>query len=67
MRQNKGRIDSSLERILERIEEETPVEVKAADVVKDRYVSCLIRKNLRLALLNSEVDYFNYFANLDVI
>ncbi len=28
-------------------------------------MACLIRKNLRLSLQNQEIDYLNYFANLD--
>jgi hypothetical protein len=35
--------------------------------VEDRYIACLIRKNLRMALNNPEIDYLNYFANLDTL
>lgn len=33
--------------------------------VMDEYVSCLIQKNLCKGLANTEVDYFNYYLNLD--
>ena len=28
---------------------------------------CLIKKNLRKALVNTEIDYLNYYATLDAI
>ena len=37
------------------------------EAVEDRYVACLIRKNLRIALQNVEIDLLNYFANLDML
>ena len=33
----------------------------------DNYVTYLIQKNIKKGLLNEEIDYLNYFANLDAI
>jgi hypothetical protein len=33
--------------------------------VEDNYISFLIRKNIKLALKDEEVDFFNHFKKLD--
>jgi hypothetical protein len=67
MRQNKEKINGTLSCIQERIGAEPKVDLGSAQHIKDRYVTCLLRKNLRRALMNEEIDYLNYFANLDAI
>ena len=67
MRQNKIRINNTLTDIQLRIKEEPRVDPNASQHIKDRYVTYLIKKNLRRALLNEEINELNYFANLDAI
>ena len=67
MRNNKKRIDSSIGRIKQRISESNNEQGGYDDEARDNYVKCLIKKNLRKALMNTEIDYLNYFANMDEI
>lgn len=67
MHKSKDKINKTLTQLRRRITEEPLVDSKAADNVRDRYVACLIRKNLAMALLNTEIDYLNYYATLDSI
>lgn len=64
MKYNKNRINQEITKIYNKILEE-PHQISPQESVEDRYVACLVRKNLRLALQNQEIDYLNYFANLD--
>jgi hypothetical protein len=56
-----------VQKVCDRIEEEPPEPPKAIGSVEDKYIACLIRKNLRIALVNSDIDQLNYFANLDTL
>ena len=67
MRQNKVRINNTLSQIQIRIKEEPYVDPNTSQHIKDRYVTYLIQKNLRKALLNEEINFLNYFSNLDAI
>ena len=65
MSKNKRAIDYSLERILNRIFEEPERPLSNTNIVQDKYITFLIKKNIKLALQNRQIDFFNYFANLD--
>lgn len=67
MKQNKVRINSELQKVYDRIINEPARAIKPAESVEDKYIACLIRKNLRIALANTEIDFLNYFANLDML
>lgn len=64
MKHNKNRINQEITKIYNKILQQ-PQQIIQQESVEDRYVACLIRKNLRLSLQNQEIDYLNYFANLD--
>lgn len=67
MKQNKVRINEEVQKVCDRIASEPAPVLRPTEAVEDRYVACLIRKNLRIALQNTEIDFLNYFANLDTL
>jgi len=67
MKQNKKRINEEVQKVCDRIAIEPPPHPRPAEGVEDRYVACLIKKNLKIALQNTEIDFLNYFANLDML
>lgn len=67
MKQNKLRINEEVKKVCERIASEPREPLRPPEPVEDRYVACLIRKNLRIALQSVEIDLYNYFANLDTL
>lgn len=52
MKQNKLRINEEVQKVCDRIANEPPPAPKPNEAVEDRYVACLIRKNLRIAMEN---------------
>ena len=52
MHQNKNRINFKLTTIQQKIQEEPIIDANSSQKMKDEYVSYLINKNLRKALLN---------------
>jgi|LakMenEpi03Aug12_release.lakeMendotaPanAssembly.Ray.scaffolds.fasta_scaffold466346_1 hypothetical protein len=67
MKQNKKRINEEVQKVCDRIAVEPLPQPRPTEGVEDRYVACLIKKNLKIALQNSEIDFLNYFANLDML
>lgn len=67
MKTNKLRINQEVQQLQNRILSEPPDCERTTQMVEDRYISCLIRKNLKLALADTPVDFLNYYANLDAI
>ena len=67
MHQNKNRINFKLTTIQQKIQDEPIIDANSSQKMKDDYISYLINKNLRKALINEEIDQYNYFANLDAI
>lgn len=67
MKRNKIKINNTLESIQEKISQEIPVDVNSSQNIRDQYITCLIRKNIKKALENQQIDFLNYFASLDAI
>ena len=52
MKRNKIKINNTLESIQEKISQEIPVDVNSSQNIRDQYITCLIRKNIKKALEN---------------
>ena len=67
MNKNKVRINEEVQELQMRMEASTPDPPLVNTVIEDKYISFLIKKNIRIALDSQEIDELNYFSNADYL